>query len=128
VNQIKSAIDGANGLLNQLNANLTSIDNQIATAKVNGLALTQNLSIALNNKDGIQQQINITQTDINNINSNIGTQSKSCDQATQIISNLQLNVSNLQGSLIGLDQKVANIDSQIVNYNKQIDDLKKQIA
>jgi chromosome segregation ATPase len=111
------------------------VNNQINTVKGNGLGLTQQLSIALNNQDGIKDQIKNAQGNIEIITAHLNTQTQTCNQANQIIAGLRNNITALQGTILGVDQKINGIDNQIGDYNaqianlqKQIDDLQKKIA
>lgn len=127
VKNIQSAILGAAGQLDTLNVQLTKLNGQISSAKSTGLGLTQQLSIALNNQDGLKNQITLVNGTIQTINSNLNSQSQSCSQANQVILVLKGNITVLQNSIVGIDQKVATIDGNIIDYNAQIAALQAQI-
>lgn len=127
VKNMQSAITGAAGQLDSLNGQLTKLNSQISSAKSTGLGLTQQLSVALNNKDGLKNQITLVNGTIQTINSNLNSQSQSCSQANQVIIVLKGNITVLQNSIAGIDQKVATIDGNIKDYNAQIAALQAQI-
>jgi predicted nucleic acid-binding Zn-ribbon protein len=91
------------------------------------LGLTQQLSVALNNQDGIKNQIGIVNTTITNVNINLNSQTQACAQASQNILSLKGNITTLQNSIAGIDQQVAGIDTNINDYNSQIAALQAQI-
>lgn len=127
VKNMQSAITGAAGQLESLNGQLTKLNGQISSAKSTGLGLTQQLSVALNNQDGLKKQITLVNGTVQTISSSLNSQSQSCSQANQAILVLKGNITLLQNSVAGLDQKVATIDSNIKDYNAQIAALQAQI-
>ena len=127
VKNLQSAITNANDTLNKLNANLNGINDRINMAKTNGLQLTQKLSNALNNQDGLKNQISGAKESIARITLNIKSSGQVCDDANNIIFKLNGNVSDLRLSISGVDQKVSGIDSQINDYERQVAALQAQI-
>jgi hypothetical protein len=97
---------------------LNGVNEQITLAKKNGLQLTQKLSIALNNQDGLKGQIAGAKESITRITLNIKSSTDVCDDANSIIFRLNGNVSSLKASIAGVDQRVSGIDRQILDYEK----------
>ena len=65
----------AAGQLDALNGQLSRLNGQISAAKSTGLGLTQQLSVALNNQDGLKNQITLVNGTIQTISGNLNTQS-----------------------------------------------------
>jgi predicted nucleic acid-binding Zn-ribbon protein len=127
VKAIQSAISGASGQLDFLTTQINNVNGQIYTAKANGLALTQQLSVSLNNQNGIKAQITTTTNTITSITASLQSQSQTCSQANQAVLILKGNITSLQNSIAGIDQRVAGIDSDIAGFNAQITALQQQI-
>ncbi|XP_031472663.1 uncharacterized protein LOC116245094 [Nymphaea colorata] len=124
---IQSAITGATAQLDSLNTQIGKVNGQINAAKASGLALTQQLSVALNNQNGIKSQITTVTNNIATITSSLQSQSQTCSQANQAIIILKGNITALQNSIAGIDERVAGIDNDISGYNAQIAALQQQI-